>query len=217
MDFSEFLQFVPRVSQADSKDYTVERDKILPYRKELFARYPNMHYRPAAVLALFYPHNDRTYAVLIERPRYDGVHSGQIAFPGGKKDSSDKDLYATALREAREEIGIEPAKVRLIRPLTPVKIPVSRFEVSPFWAYTEKRPRFRPHPAEVKNLLEIPAEDLFFAPWRRENRIYEGKTYPVFYLPAGSRKIWGATAMVIAEMRDLLHRFLPGHTAETIL
>ncbi len=181
-----------------------EREKILPYRQVLFDLYPGIDYRPAAVLILLYPKENDIFTVLIERNWYDGVHSGQIAFPGGKKELQDRNLKETALREAHEELGIIPDKVRVVRELTSVKIPVSRFEVTPYLGYSEKPVRFVPDPSEVNAVLEIPLSYLIREPWKIENKNFRGKEYPVFFLPFGDYKIWGATAIVIAELRDLL-------------
>ena len=184
-----------------------EQSKILPYRDVLFRKFPGIRYRPAAVLVLFYPGADRQlHTVLIERNWYDGVHSGQIAFPGGKMEKNDENLRATALRESEEEIGIPSGEVEIIQQLTPVKVPISRFEVTPYMGFLPRRPSFRPDPSEVQSVLEIPASHLLQSPWQTEMRIFDGDNYKIFYLPFGKHKIWGATAMVIAELRDLFKK-----------
>ncbi|NPA42700.1 MAG: CoA pyrophosphatase [Chlorobi bacterium] len=206
MDFNLFRRLIPYLENYRPGPPGATEERILPYRQVLFRLYPRQTYRPAAVLVLFYPTEGRMHTVLIERPLYDGIHSGQIAFPGGKKEPQDPDLYHTALREASEEVGLNPEPIRRLAALRPVKIPVSGFEVTPFMAYTHIRPRFRPDPSEVHSLLELPLEDLLFTPWQITEKVYDGRTYPVYYLPAGPHRIWGATAMVIAELRDVFAR-----------
>jgi len=205
MNFDKFLQYVPHLSGLPSAFSTDQQDRLLPYRKKLFEQFPRLEYRPAAVLVLVYPSGNAHEAttVLIERPVYDGVHSGQIAFPGGRMEPSDKDLYETALREAAEEVNIQPEKVRFIRPLSPVKIPVSAYEVTPFLAYSTRRPELRPQPGEVENIVEVPFSYLLEHPWQTEYRTYDDYRYLIHYIPYGKYKIWGATAMVIAELRDI--------------
>ncbi len=176
---------------------------ILPYRQDLIERYRDIRYRPAAVLVLTYPGERGLETVLIRRYTYDGVHSGQMAFPGGKAEPGDRNLIETALREAREEVNIRPGDVEIIRSLTPVKIPVSRFEVTPVWGFTRHRPDFRPQPGEVAAIHPVSWDYLMNEPWQQETRPYEGRSYPILFLPLDGQQIWGATAMVIAELRHI--------------
>src|ERR1035437_6911082 len=83
-----------------------------------FSRFPGKDARIAAVLILLYPNKGSIHTVFMHRPDYNGVHGGQISFPGGKKEPEDKDVIRTALREANEETGVDPAKVNVIGTLT---------------------------------------------------------------------------------------------------
>ena len=117
----------------------------------------HLHYpdaRLSAVLILFYPLNDSIYTVLIQRPTYDGVHSGQVAFPGGKKEPGDVDLIATALREAHEEVGIDPANVEVLGPLTQLYIPPSNFLVTPVVGVSLQQPKLVSDQHEVQEIME---------------------------------------------------------------
>ncbi len=205
MRWESFIGKIPELTHyVPDRKKGSEQGKILPYRDELLRRFPDIKYRPAAVLILFYPDlSGNVHTVLIERNWYDGVHSGQIAFPGGKAEPHDKNLQQTALRETEEELGVPAKNMEIICPLNRVKIPVSGFEVTPFLAYTEKRPSFVPDPAEVRNILEVPVDYLLQTPWQVEERLFEEKFYTVYFLPLKNYKIWGATAMVIAELRDI--------------
>ncbi|HYC07300.1 MAG TPA: CoA pyrophosphatase, partial [Candidatus Binatia bacterium] len=115
--------------------------------------------RPAAVLVLLYPADDgEPRLVLTERVTYDGLHSGEVSFPGGKAEAADPDEAATALREAAEEVGLDAAAagVRVIGRLDTVWIPVSGYRIAPVVALAERRPTFLAEPAEVARILEPP-------------------------------------------------------------
>jgi 8-oxo-dGTP pyrophosphatase MutT (NUDIX family) len=173
--------------------------------------------RPAAVLVLISP--DRSGSdgsapadaeaeiVLIERVGGEGPHSGQISFPGGKTEAGDRDLQATALREAAEEVGldVEAAGVRVVGQLERFWIPVSDYQVTPFLAFAVRRPELVRQPAEVESIVRAPL-DAFLpgAPIElveetiRDFRLRYG-AYPV----AGHR-IWGATARILGQLGGLL-------------
>ncbi|MCX7743197.1 MAG: CoA pyrophosphatase [Flavobacteriales bacterium] len=164
--------------------------------------------RLSAVMLLLFPGIDKIPNILlIERPKYEGVHSGQIAFPGGKKDETDSSLIETALREMREETGYH-GPVEIIGQLSDVYIPPSNFLVSPFVAYTEIRPTWNPAPREVASLIEAPLEFL-----NNDTCVYEGEfitsgNYKVkapYFLYEGY-KIWGATAIILSELRVILRK-----------
>jgi 8-oxo-dGTP pyrophosphatase MutT (NUDIX family) len=108
------------------------------------------------VLVLFYEQQGRLHLPLIQRPTYEGVHSGQVALPGGGRENSDADLTATALREAYEEIGVPPGEVTVLGRLTKLYIHPSNYVVTPTVAWTPQRPAFRLDPYEVAALLEVP-------------------------------------------------------------
>lgn len=119
-----------------------------------FPRVPSDNAKIAAVLILLYPWNGSVYTVFMQRPEYNGIHSGQISFPGGGKEPSDNDIIQTALREAMEETGIDPEKISVIDTLTPLFIPVSNTVVTPVTAWCSERPAFRHQPEEVVFLIE---------------------------------------------------------------
>jgi 8-oxo-dGTP pyrophosphatase MutT (NUDIX family) len=116
--------------------------------------------RESAVLLLLYPDNDITRLVFILRPEYDGVHSGQVGFPGGRYEEEDHSFLETALREANEEIGIDKSEVNIIGGLSKLYIPPSNFNVYPYIGYVETKPEFIPDKTEVARILEIDLKDL---------------------------------------------------------
>lgn len=161
--------------------------------------------RQSAVLALFYPENDRAGILLIKRAVDDTVHSGQISFPGGKKEDSDPDLQQTALRETFEEIGISPEQISVIGTLSKLYIPPSNFEVQPFVGYLKNKPELRTN-YEVESVLKVSFDDLCKTDSiqhkivkGRDGQLYE---VPCFYIQ--NEIIWGATAMMLSELIAIL-------------
>jgi 8-oxo-dGTP pyrophosphatase MutT (NUDIX family) len=164
--------------------------------------------RPAGVLVLIAPDAaGEARVVLIERTSYDGHHSGEVSFPGGAAEPGDPDLAATALREATEEIGLEPGAVgvRVIGELEPFWIPVSNFRVTPIVALADRLQPWRPDPREVARVIEAPlAAFLPDAPIAtlerdvREWRIRYG-AYALEELGDGPA-VWGATARILGQL-----------------
>ena len=149
----------------------------------------------------------QTTFLLIERASYKGTHSAQISFPGGKIDSSDTNLQETALRETFEEVGVLPKSIEIIRELTDVYIPPSNFLATPFIAFLEKKPEFIIN-YEVKNTVEVLLEDLLnessLTTVNLTTSYMENTNVPCFKL--NGYVVWGATAMILSEIKELLKR-----------
>ena len=145
--------------------------------------------------------------ILIERPTYDGPHSGQISFPGGKSEPDDVDLQATALREAVEEVGLdlEAAGVRVVGQLEPFWIPVSGYRVTPFLAFAARRPELTPSPDEVASIVRAPL-DAFLptAPIEMVDATVRDFTLRYGAYPVAGHRIWGATARILGQLGALL-------------
>jgi 8-oxo-dGTP pyrophosphatase MutT (NUDIX family) len=166
-------------------------------------------FRESAVLALLYPKNDQAHIVLIQRPEYDGVHSKQIAFPGGKREPSDNSLVETALRETEEEVGLERSEPDIVTKLSPVYIPPSNFLVTPYLGTVEYTPTFIPQPTEVAKIGEYPIENLLDLSSRKSVTVDAGRQAIKIKTKAfvfGNHIIWGATALMLNELRILLTR-----------
>lgn len=168
--------------------------------------------KKSAVLILLFPDSADTLVktVLILRPENEGgSHAGQISFPGGGYDESDGDLFQTALRETEEEIGVGRKSVSLIGALTPLYIPVSNYLVHPFVGACKEIPEFKIHLLEVKELLEVDAEDFFSERYKDTSHVYVKTRNTTMEVPCykfGGKIIWGATAMIISEFSEIIKR-----------
>ncbi len=161
-------------------------------------------WREAAVLILLYADGGTARFPLMVRPSGNGAHAGQVSLPGGSRESGES-LEACALREAREEIGVDPASVRVVRALSPLAVPPSRFVVSPYVGVVAGRPAYVPSAAEVHALFEPSLDELLSAAARCEDEaLYEGRAWRVPYYRLAGRRVWGATAMILSELEAML-------------
>jgi 8-oxo-dGTP pyrophosphatase MutT (NUDIX family) len=184
-----------------------------PYRLELAERMREKakSAKTAGVLALFYPNeSNETSLVLILRKVYKGVHSNQVGFPGGKYETADKDLMITALRETEEEVGVPKVMVNVIKTISPLYIPPSNFLVHPYLAVSELTPTFIKQDEEVEDIIEVRLQDFL-----DDTNIITTKVptsfnvevdVPAFKL--NGHIVWGATAMMLGEIKDLLKQVL---------
>ena len=160
--------------------------------------------RVAAALLCLYPLGTGVAIPLTVRASTLARHAGQISLPGGATDPGET-LAQAALREASEEIGIEPSSVRVLGELTPIHVIVSGFTLHPVVGVTDVRPSFTPAPGEVETIVEVPLEDLQDASRiRTGTRHREGVEVEYSYLDLGGHQVWGATAMVLGEFIQLL-------------
>ena len=162
--------------------------------------------RLAAVLVLFYPNeNNEITFLLTERASYKGTHSAQISFPGGKVDITDINMEATALREALEEVGVHVMPTQVFKEITPVYIPPSNFLATPFLAFVSKKPKFSIN-YEVQNIIEVLLEDLLnessLSKVNLTTSYMHNVDVPCFKL--NGYVVWGATAMMLSEIKELL-------------
>ena len=164
--------------------------------------------RQAGVLLLLYPVHGALHLVLTVRTSNLNHHSGQISLPGGGWEQGDASFQETALREAQEEIGINANGLELFGPLTPLYIAPSNNVIHPYVAYTPRRPVFRPDPWEVAELLNVPLH-LLLDPATRREEDWEWRGRPLhvpFYAVSDEHKVWGATAIVLAEFLALVEQ-----------
>lgn len=164
------------------------------------------HARESGVLILLNELEDDIFVTLIMRTVDGGAHSGQIAFPGGKKELEDADLIATALREADEEIALDPETVHIIGPISPLYIPVSNFIVQPIIGYTTEQPHLVKSDFEVADIFSISLKTLFDSKGDTVVNItvpISGKLNITAYIINDSIIVWGATAMILSELESL--------------
>jgi len=162
--------------------------------------------KASAVLSLFYPKDEVAHVLLIVRSSYPGVHSSQIAFPGGKKETSDLTLKQTALRETNEEVGINISKVEIIKQWSDLYIPPSNFMVSSFMGLMQTTPNFHLQEDEVSALIELPVADLLNDALVQNVRMTTSYAtdilVPAFVIE--DHIVWGATAMILSEIKETL-------------
>lgn len=162
------------------------------------------HKLSAVTIGLFY---DKQWKItLMKRPDYDGVHSGQIALPGGKSEPEDTSLMATAMREWKEETGTGILEAQILGELSKVYIPVSNYLVHPFVAILDEVPVWNPDRREVQRILTPTMETLFSPHAKTTRKIPVGPNMWVnapCYL-VEQEILWGATAMIVRELEMLL-------------
>ncbi len=212
MDFLEFIKYVPKIEKetllaADAHKKMAPAERIFTFPELNFAE---LSPRKAAVMMLFYPKNDQTHLVLILRNSYSGVHSSQIAFPGGKVELDDESLAHTALRETHEEIGIHPNQIKVIKAFTEIYIPPSNFLVAPFLGISHCELTFTEQIEEVAGIVELPLTELLkdeTVVIRKMNTSY-GDNIEVPSFKIDEHYVWGATAMMLSELKEVLKKVL---------
>jgi len=174
------------------------------HRDGLLKTNEGTNYRQSAVLIALFPDNDKINTLLIKRTTYDGVHSGQVSFPGGKYEDTDESLIQTALREAQEEVGIDPLKVEVLGTLTPLFIPVSNMEVLPVIGLLQEKPALHLNHEEVEFTIQVPIGHLK-NPENHLRKIIYVREHQIEapYFKVDCEDVWGATAMIISEFIEL--------------
>lgn len=180
-----------------------------PYRDVVIDDLTKNKAQQSGVLILFYEKNSTLHTVLIKRAINNSKHSGQIAFPGGKKEVYDTDLIETALREANEEIGIIKEHVEIVGTLTDVYIPVSNFLVAPVIGFIDYSPIFTLQLSEVFDVVEVEVQTLIHPNTFQQQKVklYDGLQLKVPCFVVNKQIVWGATALMINELRYLLKDF----------
>lgn len=212
MDFHSFLKYVPKIAKetlpaahAHAKMAPIERLELL----NSFS-YEGLSPKKAAVMMLFYPKENQTHLVLIVRNSYPGVHSSQIAFPGGKVESYDATMADTALRETEEEIGIHKSSIEIIKEFTEIYIPPSNFLVAPFLGISTSEPFFVLQPDEVAGIIELPLtvflDDKNVVTRKLTTSYAASIDVPAFLVK--EHVVWGATAMMMSELKETLKKVL---------
>jgi 8-oxo-dGTP pyrophosphatase MutT (NUDIX family) len=213
MNFDEFLVSLSKIKNIPLPAEASQFKMSPPFREDLIERYKEamkVAHR-AGVLAMFYPDvNNQTHLALILRKTYKGVHSAQIGFPGGKYEEGDKTLKMTAIRETWEEIGVPEHHIEVIKQMTEVYIPPSNFYVQPFIGITSQTPKFIKQDDEVEDIIEVALThflDENIVVTKSVATSYTAKIdVPAFEL--NGHVVWGATAMMLSEVKDILKAVL---------
>ena len=211
MDFQTFINCISKVNDfplpgkrghAIMAPYSIRR--LYLSNEEVFHHENDSEYyqnaRKASVLLCFYEHKDELYLTLIKRTTYDGPHSGQISFPGGKPVSLDSSLWDTAKREFKEELGVDLSSASPLLTLSRVYIPPSNFLVTPFVTVVKKKPFFHLDSREVALKIDISLYELIHLKIKQCSILegnHKGVVVPCYTYEG--HMIWGATAMVLSE------------------
>ncbi len=206
MIFSDFINQIEELHNKPLGGLTSQL-KLAPKLRTQFTQelIDSKNPKRAAVLALFYPDkNNKTQFLLTQRASYNGTHSAQVSFPGGKIDEIDTNLQETALRETFEEVGVTSENIQIIRQLSDSYIPPSNFLVAPFIGVTSEKPIFKTN-NEVANIIEVLMSDLLndnnLTSIEMETSYMKNIEVPCFKL--NDYIVWGATAMMLSEIKDL--------------
>ncbi|MDA9360175.1 CoA pyrophosphatase [Flavobacteriaceae bacterium] len=209
MLFTKFESLLPKVMDLPLPGIVAQKKMAPLFRLQEIIDNPlnENKAKKAAVLILFFPDaKGITNFVLIERVVYSGVHSGQISFPGGKRDFGDNTFWDTALREAQEEVGITYSDVEKIKELSRFYIPPSNFIVHPFVGFVRSRPIFVKEIKEVEKIIEVPLSKLLDSENETKGTVstsYVGEINVPMYV-FENVQVWGATATILAEMKELI-------------
>lgn len=207
----EFKSFLSLISDLDSVSLggVTSQFKMMPKERKKFdfSKVSQLNPKKAGVLALFYPNSYfETCFLLTLRANYNGTHAAQISFPGGKYENHDILLMNTALRETFEEVGIPQNEIVIKKQLTDTFIPPSNFLVSPFIGISKNTPKFE-HNHEVKEIIEVKLADLLdentLTIKNMSTSYMNNIDVPCYKL--NNYTVWGATAMILSEIKDLLN------------
>ena len=182
--------------------------ELAPYRQKVEQNLKKNNPKIASTLLLLYPSESDIYFCLIERTEYEGTHSKQISFPGGRNENGET-IKETALRECNEEIGVPIDEINIIGELTQVYVPPSNYLIHPFVGYCDFKPSFKPDEREVKTIIEIKINELFKPGLIKNQKMNFGRKGQRFqvdvpYLDLNNKIVWGATSVILNEFRKML-------------
>ncbi|WP_335964363.1 CoA pyrophosphatase [Galbibacter sp. PAP.153] len=213
MKFTDFYDLIPKIKNMplpgqESHNKMAPAIRVQELEK---LKLENKNPRKAGVISLFYPDEAlETRLLLILRKTYNGVHSNQVGFPGGKVELSDKNIEETALRETWEEVGVSPKKIELVKQMSSVYIPPSNFLVQPFIGVSTNNLVFTKQDDEVEEIIEV-----LFTDFMDDTVVFEESLttsyatnieVPAFKL--NDYTVWGATAMMLSEVKEMFKKLL---------
>ncbi|WP_111707446.1 NUDIX hydrolase [Lutibacter citreus] len=210
MDFLKFKHIISEIETAKLAGFDAQV-KLAPKIRKSYSNNQVNSKKPkiAAVLVVFYPNKNGTVNFLLtQRASYKGTHSAQISFPGGKVEETDTSLMKTALRESNEEVGLKEKDVFVFKEMTNLYIPPSNFLVTPFLSYINYTPIFTKN-REVNDLIEVKLSDFLndnaMSSTTLSTSYAKKMEVPCYKL--NSYIVWGATAMMLSEIKELLKKY----------
>lgn len=212
MNFQDFLRIVPYLRTVNLPGEEAQNIMLPQERRKMLEVLNLDELKPknAGVMMMFYPKDGLTHLVLIVRNSYDGVHSSQIAFPGGKYEKEDIHLEQTARRETYEEIGVSSDKIEVLKAFTHLYIPPSNFMVYPFLGICKEEITFLPDATEVASIIELPLttflSDSIIVNSNMTTSYAKSIVVPAFKIE--DHIVWGATAMILSELKSVLNSIL---------
>lgn len=193
LDLVRRMRFALNDTGKASSDFDLNPNSVLPQGRVL---------RSAGVLAPIFEQDGEVFLILTKRSSALKHHPGQIAFPGGKRDDSDADVIATALREAKEEIGLPPEHVDVLGTL-PLHETVTGFDVTPVIGWVKSPFEVRAEPGEVEEVFSVPLSHVLDpANYRIQSRRWRGQMRAYYAVPYGPYYIWGATARMLRALAE---------------
>ncbi len=204
-DFTAFLETALQQPLPGKKAHL----QMLP--KEMSPRLliqPDQTARLSSVLVAVYPEKDIPHIVFIKRQEYNGAHSGQISFPGGKKEKADANLWQTALREAREEVNLDTSLIRRVGKLSDLYIERSNHIVHPYVGVLPRAENLVPDTYEVKSIIRAPLTYLWQEAKIQHFILTRNQVdYAMPYYDLYGEVLWGATAMMVCEFLQICAPF----------
>lgn len=204
---SSFLTYLKETLRGDLSGLEAHQ-KMLPPGRRLKTHQDEISLvKASSVLLLLFPEGEQIYICLIKRPSTMTHHPGQISFPGGKVEKEDHSAEMTALREAQEEVGVNPSFIQILGKLSELYVEVSKFLIHPFLAWADQKPEFLLNTDEVEELILFPLTDFIANETILETELntFSG-LLRVKYYPFNSEIIWGATAMILSELIEIIKK-----------
>ncbi|MCX2742383.1 CoA pyrophosphatase [Mangrovivirga sp. M17] len=209
LNFESFIEKLERILKKPLPGRSAQLEMSARFDENLAEKYfnPGRDAKMGGVMVLFYPEDDGTISLpLMLRPEYPGVHSGQISLPGGKQEPGDKNLIETAIRETEEEIGVNSSDINILGNLSELFIFASNFLVIPSIGYLDYKPDFVPEEGEVEKIIPFPVKSLIDPETVKTTNIQAARGIRLHapYFDVEGHIVWGATAMMLSELRTIL-------------